>query len=157
MSKGAKIAIIVTLGVLAVFGTCVGAGVWWWSENKDELISTARDGLAEGAQFGRTASGQSDCIERGMELSAECGQMAIMCGTAAQVFTQGCLYTAPATDGVCAGVPGPTDLIDTVTWSTSQCQERGQTLNNFCGNVMGALQAYCAEPHAELPLGEGAP
>lgn len=152
MSKGAKIAIIVTLAVIAVFGSCVGGAMWWWSENKDGLISATKAGLAEGARYGEDAQDQLACVEEGMERSAACGRMQITCGTSAQMFTQGCLYTAPESEGICDGVPGPTEVIDTVSWSTGQCKDRGQTLNDFCGSVMGALQVYCDNPDLELDV-----
>lgn len=152
MSKGAKIAIIVTLAVIAVFGSCVGGAMWWWSENKDGLITATKAGLVDGARFGESAEDQLACIEEGMERSAACGRMAISCGTGAQTFTQGCLYTAPASESICDGVPGPTDVIDTVSWSTGQCKDRGQTLNDFCGSVLGALQIYCDDPDREIDL-----
>jgi hypothetical protein len=154
MSKGAKIAIIVTLAVIAVFGSCVGGAMWWWSENKDGLIHATRAGLAEGGRFGESADNQLACIEEGMERSAGCGRMQLACGTGAQTFTQGCLYTAPASDGICEGVPGPTEVIDTVSWSTGQCKDRGQTLNDFCASVMGALQVYCDDPELDIDFAQ---
>jgi hypothetical protein len=152
MSKNAKIALIVTLVVLGLFGTCVGGAVWWWNTNGQDFIETAKTSMKEGANFGETATDQAECIDRGIEMSAECGQMGIACGTRAQMFAQGCLYTAPETPGICDGVPGPTDVIDAVGWSTGECKDRGQTLNNFCASVLGSLQAYCEHPDAELNL-----
>jgi hypothetical protein len=154
MSKGAKIAIIVTLSVLALFGSCVGGALWWWSENGEDLMEAARSGIEEGAEFGRTAQSQETCLEHGIEMSAECGQLGISCGTKAQLFTQGCLYSAPAVPGICDDVPSPTEVIDTVSWSSDHCQERGQSLNNFCGNVLSSLQAYCNNPDLELDLAQ---
>lgn len=150
MSKGAKIAIIVTVVVLGLFGSCVGGVMWWWSENGEEFLSAARTGMADGARWGETATDQNHCIDEGVERSAGCGQMAISCGTQAQLFTQGCLYTAPKVEGICDGVPGPTDIMDSVSWTTENCKDRGQTLNNFCGNIFGSLQAYCDNPDAEI-------
>jgi hypothetical protein len=152
MSKGAKIAIIVTLAVIAVFGSCIGGAMWWWSENKDGLINATKAGMAEGARYGESAESQLACIDEGLERSAACGRMQITCGTGAQMFTQGCLYTAPASEGICDDVPGPTDMIDTVSFQTGQCKDRGQTLNDFCGSVMSALQVYCDRPDVDLDV-----
>lgn len=155
MTKGAKIAIIVTLSVLAVSATCIGGAVWWWSANEEKIVEGLRGGLEEGAAFGQAAADQQACIDEGLARSSECGQLGIACGTKAQIFTQGCLYAAPRVPGLCDGVPGPTDIIDTVSWSTDQCAAADQTVNNFCGNIYGALQGFCAEP--DLPMQFQAP
>jgi hypothetical protein len=158
MSRGVKITLVIVGLLFAIAATCVGGGFYWWSKNGDQLIDSAKESAKEGRAFGETQQDAQGCLDEGLSRSSTCGAMQISCVTRSQMFTQACLSTAPETPGMCDGVPKPDAVMDTVSWSTAECKERGQSGNQFCSNVMGALQSHCARgPMPEISNAPEAP
>lgn len=134
----ALIAILV-LGTLVVLGT-VGAGVYWWMRNKDELLAAGKAQFDEGREAGRATDNQG-CVDRSIErYKVDPG---LASGIASGIFMQSCLEVSSPTEGFCDEVPKESEFIKSGQWHLAQCQRVDLANDNYCTQLFAPVQRFC--------------
>ena len=145
MPGWAKALIIVgVLLVLLVVGV-VGAGVYWWSNNKDTLIARGKAVITEGQEAGRQTDNQG-CVDQSVtRYKAEPG---FTNGISSSIFMQSCLQTSRPTPGFCDEVPKETEFIKSGQWQLAQCQRVGLGSDQYCRQLFQTEERFCNTPKA---------
>jgi hypothetical protein len=134
----ALIAILV-LGLLVVLGG-IGAGVYWWSRNKDELIAKGKAQMEEGRAAGRATDNQG-CVDQSVDrYKAEPG---FTSGIASTIFMQACLDSSTPTEGFCDDVPKESEFIKSGQWRAEQCQRIDLSSDQYCSQLFAPVQRFC--------------
>lgn len=131
--------IIVILGVLLIVGL-VGAGVYWWSNNKDALIARGKAQIEEGRAAGRATDNQG-CVDQSVvRYKAEPG---FTNGIATSVFLQSCLHDSSPTPGFCDDVPKETEFIKSAQWRVAECERVDLSSDQYCQQLFKSVQRFC--------------
>jgi hypothetical protein len=142
MPGWAKALIIVgVLLVLLVVGV-VGAGVYWWSHNRDALVAKGKVVVAEGEKAGRQTDNQG-CVDQGISrYKAEPG---FTNGISTSIFMQTCLQASRPTRGFCDDVPRETEFIKSGQWQLAQCQRVGLQSDQYCRQLFQTVERFCGK------------
>ena len=140
MPGWAKALIIVgVLLVLLVVGV-IGAGVYWWSNNKDALIARGKAVVTEGQEAGRQTDNQG-CVDQSVtRYKAEPG---FTNGISSSIFMQSCLQMSRPTPGFCDEVPKETEFIKGGQWQLAQCQRVGLGSDQYCRQLFQTVERFC--------------
>lgn len=140
MPGWAKVLIVIfVLGLLVVLGA-IGAGVYWWSNNKDALIAKGKAVVAEGQEAGRHTDNQG-CVDQSVaRYKAEPG---FTSGISTSIFLQTCLQASKPTPGFCDTVPKETEFIKAGQWQLAQCQQVGLGSDQYCRQLFQTVQRFC--------------
>lgn len=134
----ALIAILV-LGLLLVLAV-IGAGVYWWSRNKDELLARGKAKIEEGREAGRTTDNQG-CVDRAIDrYKADPG---FASGIASGIFMQSCLDVSSPTEGFCDDVPKESEFIKSGQWRIEQCRRTNLSDDQYCSQLFAPVQRFC--------------
>jgi hypothetical protein len=134
--------IIVVLGLLLVIGV-IGAGVYWFSRNKDALLARGKAVIEEGQEAGRHTDNQG-CVDQSMtRYKAEPG---FTSGISTSVFMQSCLQSSRPTPGFCDDVPKETEFIKSGQWQLAQCQNVGLGSDQYCRQLFQTVERFCERP-----------
>ena len=125
--------------VLLVVGV-IGAGVYWWSNNKDALMAKGKALIEEGQEAGREADNQG-CVDQAItRYKSEPGfTNAISSG----IFMESCLRVSSPTPGFCDEVPRETEFIKAGQWQLAQCQRVGLSSDQYCRQLFQGVQRFC--------------
>ena len=136
----AKALIIVgVLIVLLVIGT-VGAGVCWWSRNKDSLMARGKALVEEGQEAGRQTDNQG-CVDQAItRYKAEPG---FTSGISTGIFMESCLRVSSPTPGFCDEMPRETEFIKGGQWQVAQCEKVGLGSDQYCRQIFQGVQRFC--------------
>jgi len=140
MPRWAKALIIVgVLIVLLVVGV-IGAGVYWWSNNKDALIAKGNELIDEGREAGREADNQG-CVNQAItRYKSEPGfTNAISSG----IFMESCLRVSSPTPGFCDKVPHENEFIESGKWQQAQCERVGLASDQYCRQLFQGVERFC--------------
>ncbi len=143
MSRGARIALFVGLGlVLLVVGTCGGVYAWF-QLNADRLAEQGKAAMHDGAHFG---GGQEApvCVTEAL-LRVTQGDLGIVGEATNKVFLESCLDVAKRPAGFCDGVPPRDQVIASATWALARCEALGHGGSQPCTRLVGAIQESCLE------------
>ena len=145
MPGWAKALIIVgVLLVLLVVGV-IGAGVYWWSNNKDALFAKGKAVIEEGAAAGRK-TGNQGCVDQSVtRYKAEPG---FTNGISTNIFMQSCLQASRPTPGFCDEVPKETEFIKSGQWQLAQCERLGLSSDQYCRPLFQTVERFCNLPRA---------
>lgn len=141
MKRSIKVLSWVLLGCFAFFLCLVGAGVWWFRNNKEALKASGEEGIETGRAFGRTST-KEGCLDRALAGLDACD--GLMCRVKNNISLTACLKAAPFIEGYCDDVPETSSIWDSATWRTERCQQLGRT-GNDCAELFGAVQKYCED------------
>jgi hypothetical protein len=131
--------IIVVLGLLLVVGV-VGAGVYWFSRNKDALMARGKEVIAEGQEAGRHTDNQC-CVDQSItRYKTEPG---FSNGISTSVFMQSCLQQSRPTPGFCDAVPKETEFIKSGQWQLAQCENVGLGSDQYCRQLFQTVERFC--------------
>lgn len=131
--------IVVVLLVLLVVGV-IGAGVYWWSNNKDTLIARGKAVVTEGQEAGRQTDNQG-CVDQSVtRYKAEPG---FSNGISTSIFMQSCLQVSRPTPGFCDEVPKETEFIKGGQWQLAQCQRVGLGSDQYCRQLFQTVERFC--------------
>lgn len=132
------IAIIIVLLVVGV----VGAGVFWWMRNKDELMSRAKEVATDAKDFGSNSDNQG-CVNEGIaRYKREPGFTSTISNA---IFMRTCLDASRATPGFCDDVPKPTEFTKSAQWRTEQCRRVDLSRDSYCQQLFQPVQQFCNE------------
>ncbi len=137
--------ILVTAGlVLSLLAAlAIGGGVYWWSENKDQILGQLMDERKEWGAFGRSTD-HDGCFAESLQRHDTC-RTSFPCHLKSNFFLFGCLTESMPTPGFCDDVPAKTEFMKTVTWRVSRCSEIGRE-GSSCHELFGTLQKFCGRP-----------
>ena len=130
------VAIIIVLLVVGV----IGAGVFWWSRNKDKLVGRVKEVAAEGREFGRNTDNQGCVDESIARYKKEPGFTAVI---STSLFTRTCLDASRPTPGFCTDVPKPTEFIKSGEWRAAQCRRVDLASDSYCAQLFQPVQEFC--------------
>ncbi len=118
MSRGAKIGCAVVALLFVLAGVVCAGGAYFargWFRDLGTEYDALRPQLEADARA-VAAGGADACVRDGLGRAAGCSQFAIKCRVNANLRTKMCLEAATESPEFCAGVPGPTDIIDVSLW-----------------------------------------
>ncbi len=131
--------IAAVLMVLLVVGA-IGAGIWWWSRNKDTLIARGKAVVAEGKDAGRKSDNQG-CVDQSISRYKKAPGFASSIETS--IFMQTCLQNSRPTPGFCDEVPRETEFIKTAQWRIAQCSRVDLSSDHNCQQLFKPVQQFC--------------
>jgi hypothetical protein len=138
--------IIVVVGLVLVVGV-VGAGVYWWSNNKDALIARGKAVVAEGQEAGRHTDNQG-CVDQSVtRYKAEPG---FTSGITTGIFMQTCLQVSRPTPGFCDEVPKEIEFIKSGQWQLAQCEHVGLGSDQYCHQLFQGVERFCHGPSRSI-------
>ena len=132
------IAVVVILGIVGV----VGAGVYWWSQNKDALLAKGKAVVQEGTDAGHQTDNQG-CVDRGLERYKK--EPGFANGISSSVFLQSCLRVSRPTPDFCTDVPARTEFVKTAEWELAKCRDAGLGEDQYCRQLFASVQKFCEE------------
>lgn len=134
-----KIVLIVGGTFLLGLLVLIGAGVYWWSQHKDELVEAGKRSIAEGREVGNGTDNQG-CVSEAM---SRYKQNAGFTGSiTTKLFLKSCLEASRPTPGFCAGVPKMTEFIKSAQWQVERCKQFGIS-DQYCGQLFQEVQIHC--------------
>ena len=133
--------IVAVLLVLLVVGV-IGAGVYWWSNNKDALIGRAKAVVAEGQEAGRQTDNQGCVDESVSRYKKDPGIGSVISDS---IFTRACLDSSRPSPGFCDDVPKQTQFVKTAQWRIEQCRKVDLSQDSNCQNLFTPVQQFCDE------------
>jgi len=146
MPRWAKVLIIIVIVVVLGIVGVVGAGVFWWSRNKDALIAKGKAVVQEGTDAGHQTDNQG-CVDGALERYRK--EPGFTNGISTSVFLQSCLKASRPTPGFCDAVPAKTEFVKTAEWQLGQCRAAGLGEDQYCRQIFSSVQKYCEERTAE--------
>ena len=131
--------IVVVVGLLLVVGV-IGAGIFWFSRNKDALLAKGKAIIEEGQEAGRHTDNQG-CVDQAItRYKTETG---FTNGISTSVFMQSCLQSSKPTPGFCDTVPKETEFIKSGQWQLAQCQNVGLGSDQYCRQLFQTVERFC--------------
>ena len=140
MPRWAKALIIAgVLIVLLVIGV-IGAGLYWWSNNKDALMAKAKAVVEEGQDAGRQTDNQG-CVDQAVARYKR--DPGFTNGINSGIFMESCLRVSRATPGFCDGVPRETEFIKSANWQQAECERVGLSSDQYCRQLFQGVERFC--------------
>lgn len=140
MPRWAKALIIAgVLIVLLVVGV-IGAGVYWWSNNKDALMAKAKALVEEGQEAGRQTDNQG-CVDQA--ITRYKADRSFTNGISSGIFMESCLRVSSPTPGFCNEVPRETEFIKSGKWQEAQCERVGLASDQYCRQLFQGVERFC--------------
>ena len=140
MPRWAKALIIAgVLIVLLVIGV-IGAGLYWWSNNKDALMAKAKALVEEGQDAGRQTDNQG-CVDQALARYKKAPGFTN--GISSGIFMESCLRVSRATPGFCDGVPRETEFIKSANWQQAECERVGLSSDQYCRQLFQGVERFC--------------
>jgi hypothetical protein len=131
--------IVVVVGLLLVVGV-IGAGVFWFSRNKDALFAKGKAVIEEGQEAGRHTDNQG-CVDQSItRYKAETG---FSNAISTSIFMQSCLQSSKPTPGFCDTVPKETEFIKSGQWQLAQCENVGLGSDQYCRQLFQTVERFC--------------
>ena len=140
MPGWAKALIIVAVVLVLLVVGVIGAGIFWWSRNKDTLIARAKTVATEGTDAGRKSDNQG-CVDQSISRYKKAPGFASSIETS--VFIQTCLQNSRPTPGFCDEVPKQAEFMKTAQWRLEQCRRVELSSDNYCQNLFTPVQQFC--------------
>jgi hypothetical protein len=137
-----KALLIVAIVVVLLLVGVIAAGIYWWSQNKDALISKGKAVVTEGRDFGRHSDNQG-CVDESVARYKKDPGL----GTAISngIFIRACLGSSRPTPGFCDEVPKQTEFIKTAQWRVAQCRRVDLANDSNCQGLFSPVQQFCEE------------
>ena len=140
MPRWAKALIIAgVLIVLLVIGV-LGAGIYWWSNNKDALMAKAKALVEEGQEAGRQTDNQG-CVDQA--ITRYKADRSFTNGISSGIFMESCLRVSSPTPGFCDEVPRETEFIKSGKWQEAQCGRVGLGSDQYCRQLFQGVERFC--------------
>jgi len=131
--------IIVVILVLLVVGV-IGAGVFWWSRNKDAVIGRLKEVGTQGKDFGGHSDNQG-CVDESLNRYKK--DPGISSAISTSIFMRTCLDASHATVGFCDNVPKPTEFMRAGEWRRQMCNRYDLSKDSYCQQLFQPVQEYC--------------
>jgi hypothetical protein len=135
-----KVLLIIAIVVVLLVVGVVGAGIFWWSRNKDAVVGRLKEVATEGKDFG-SHSDNKGCVDETMTRYKR--EPGFTSGISNGIFLRTCLDASKPTPGFCDGVPGKTEFIKTGKWRVEQCMNQDLENDQYCQQLFQQVQDYC--------------
>jgi len=140
MPGWAKALIIAGVLIILLVVGVIGAGVYWWSNNKDALMAKANALVKEGQEAGRQTDNQG-CVDQAItRYKADRG---FTNGISSGIFMESCLRVSSPTPGFCNEVPRETEFIKSGKWQQAQCERVGLGSDQYCRQLFQGVERFC--------------
>jgi len=140
MPRWAKALIIAgVLIILLVIGV-IGAGVYWWSNNKDALMAKAKALVEEGQEAGRQTDNRG-CVDKAVARYK--GEPGFSNGISSGIFMESCLRVSSPTPGFCDDIPRETEFIKSAKWQQTECDRVGLSSDQYCRQLFQGVERFC--------------
>jgi hypothetical protein len=135
---------LIVIGSIILFVMAMGVGGYtWWKYNGQNLIAAA----GEGHRFG-AGKDSAACMEEGVRRTKG---IWFSGAVAARLFLENCLKAANLEAGFCDGVPGPTELLKSVSWQAQLNQKYGLHSPFESAVLPQSIIAFCESRLAPPP------
>ncbi|HVS83110.1 MAG TPA: hypothetical protein VHE60_15385 [Pyrinomonadaceae bacterium] len=131
--------IVAVVIVLLVLG-CIGAGVYWWTKNKDALIARGKAVVTEGRDFGRNSDNQG-CVDESMSRYKK--EPGFTSAISNSLFMRSCLDSSRPTPNFCSDVPKATEFVKSAQWRVEQCRRIDLSSDSYCQQLFQPVQEFC--------------
>ena len=131
--------IVAVVIVLLVLG-CIGAGVYWWTRNKDALIARGKAVVTEGRDFGRNSDNQG-CVDE--SISRYKKDPGFGSAISNSLFMRSCLDSSRPTPNFCTDVPKATEFVKSAQWRIEQCSRIDLSSDSYCQQLFQPVQEFC--------------
>ena len=131
--------IVAIVIVLLVLG-CIGAGVYWWTRNKDALIARGKAVVTEGRDFGRNSDNQG-CVDE--SISRYKKDPGFGSAISNSLFMRSCLDSSRPTPNFCSDVPKATEFVKSAQWRVEQCRRIDLSSDSYCQQLFQPVQEFC--------------
>ncbi len=131
--------IVAVVIVLLVLG-CIGAGVYWWTRNKDALIARGKAVVTEGRDFGRNSDNQG-CVDE--SISRYKKDPGFGSAISNSLFMRSCLDSSRPTPNFCSDVPKATEFVKSAQWRVEQCRRIDLSSDSYCQQLFQPVQEFC--------------
>ncbi len=142
MNKALKVILIIGVCIVVLGAAGIGAGLYWWSQHKDELLQGGQRALDEGREFGAQADNEGCVTEAVARNKREPGIGATI---SHNLFLRSCLEASKPLPGFCEAVPGRTELMKSVQWQQQKCKAVGLAADTYCSQLFTQVQQFCED------------
>ena len=139
MPGWAKALLIIGTAVLLLIVLVVGAGVFWWTQNKDALKARAKEAAADGREFGKRSDNQG-CVDETMARYKK--EQGFFSALKYQRFMDGCLATSRPTPEFCDGLPLG-NMMKMAAWQDALCQRYDLANDRNCKQLSMPVVMFC--------------
>src|SRR5579864_7723031 len=131
---------LIVIGVIILLFTALGVGGYlFWNYSGKAIIAGAQVAEAEGRRFG-TGKDSDACLDEAAKRTKGAG---FSVAVTTRIFLGNCLKAAKLTAGFCDAVPGPLEILKSVSWQSQVNQRYGlsppfetvvlpQSIQEFC-------------------------
>lgn len=141
-----KALLIVAAVIVVLVVGVIGAGVYWWTRNKDALIGRAKEVMTEGRAFGHDSNNQG-CVDE--SISRYKKEPGFTSAVSNSIFMRSCLDSSRATPGFCDDVPKETEFIKSAQWRLAQCRRVDLEKDSYCQQLFQPIQQFCQRQAAK--------
>ncbi len=147
MPGWAKAIIIVVVLIFLLVAGVVGAGVYWWSRNKDTLMARGKALIEEGQGAGKGTDNQG-CVD--LTIKRYKSEPGFTNGISSGIFMQSCLESSKATPGFCDDIPRQTEFLKSGQWQLAQCQQVDLGSDQYCRQLFQGVQRFCEKSKSNV-------
>lgn len=142
MNKALKVILLIGSLIVVLGAAGIGAGMYWWSQHKDELIQGGQRALDEGRVFGQQTNNEGCVTETIARNKREPGFGAAI---SHNLFLRSCLEASQPSPGFCAAVPGRTEFMKSAQWQQQKCKDAGLAADTYCSQLFTQVQQFCED------------
>ena len=140
--------VLIVIGVIILLVAAVGGGGYlWWTNNGESMMADARAAMDEGRKFGPGKDNWA-CVDEAAMRSKGVGFPGAV---KTQLFLRACLGSSKRAAGFCDSVPGPLDILKSVSWQSQLNQKYGLTPPIETTVLPQAIQTFCEEAQSRSP------
>src|SRR5215469_14169570 len=132
---------LIVVGVIILLFTALGVGGYlFWNYSGKAIIADAPVAEAEGRRFG-AGKDSNACLDEAAQRAKGAGFSVVI---TTKLFLNNCLKAAKLTAGFCDGVPGPLDILKSVSWQAQVNQKYGLSPPFETAVLPQSIQEFCA-------------
>ena len=145
MNKALKVILIIVVCGVALLVVVGGAGVYYVSKHKQELLDAGNKVMDEGEKFGAQTDNDGCLAEAIARTKREPGFSA---GIKHNLFLRACLEASRPAPGFC-DVPKRTEFMKSAQWQQQKCQDAGLAADTYCSQLFTQVQQFCEDKQSK--------
>src|SRR6266852_1077465 len=146
-----KALLIVAVAIVLLVLGCIGAGVYWWTKNRDALIARGKAVVTEGRDFGRNTDNQG-CVDE--SISRYKKEPGFGSAISNSLFMRSCLDSSRPTPNFCTDVPKATEFVKSAQWRVEQCRRIDLSSDSYCQQLFQPVQEFCEKGPRKSSYGD---
>jgi hypothetical protein len=136
------VAVVLALGI-AMCLVCGTLGAFQSSRWFGQMMEQGQHTIAEADSFASTHD-DTACLDEGLHRGDACQPTGISCLTQVSVFLDRCFDAAHPTPGLCDGVPGQAQIMESAQWAQRTCDAHGHPSDPRCPQLAQSVLRACA-------------